>query len=104
MILDPELKKKWVEALRSGKYRQGYGYLRYVTDEFCCLGVLCDIYDKTLWIRNAWNYFYKYQVGTIPGEIADKIGITIDEQSALITKNDRPEDFSGIADFIERYM
>lgn len=36
------LQKKWVEALRSGKYKQGSGYLRS-GDRFCCLGVACDV-------------------------------------------------------------
>ena len=35
---------KWVEALRSGKYKQGTGEL-YNKEEnaYCCLGVLCAI-------------------------------------------------------------
>ena len=36
------VKKKWVEALRSGIYDQDK--LKLKTDEgYCCLGVLCDI-------------------------------------------------------------
>lgn len=41
--LPVEFKKKWVSALKSGKYKQGSGYLRNVNDEFCCLGVACDL-------------------------------------------------------------
>jgi len=37
-----ELAKKWIEALRSGKYKQGEGQLVGV-NKFCCLGVLCDV-------------------------------------------------------------
>lgn len=45
MAMKPEVKKKWLEALRSGKYKQDRGYLK--TDEgYCCLGVLCDVYRK----------------------------------------------------------
>jgi hypothetical protein len=36
-------KNKWTKALRSGKYKQGTGYLRSADKEYCCLGVLCDI-------------------------------------------------------------
>lgn len=41
--------KRWVEELRSGKYRQGKGVLHQTTeaegeDEFCCLGVACKLY------------------------------------------------------------
>jgi len=40
-----------VEALRSGDYTQGKGQLRNPgvdgePDEFCCLGVACDVYRK----------------------------------------------------------
>jgi hypothetical protein len=35
--------KKWLEALRSGKYEQGTQYLRTIDDKFCCLGVACDL-------------------------------------------------------------
>ena len=38
--------KRWVEALRSGKYKQGAGQLR-TGDSFCCLGVLCDLHSRT---------------------------------------------------------
>ena len=41
--MNQEIKQKWVDALRSGKYEQGRGFLR-VGDKFCCLGVLCDLY------------------------------------------------------------
>lgn len=41
--------EKWVKALRSGKYKQGTGYLRTSQDNsnsFCCLGVLCNIHAQ----------------------------------------------------------
>jgi len=40
------IKKEWVAALRSGKYKQGDTYLKNTTDgktKFCCLGVACDL-------------------------------------------------------------
>lgn len=44
--MKPDIKAKWVAALRSGKYQQGTRELRPTDDHFCCLGVLCDIYNK----------------------------------------------------------
>lgn len=44
--MNPEIKAKWVAALRSGDYKQGTGVLRSEWDEYCCLGVLCDIAEK----------------------------------------------------------
>lgn len=40
--LKPEVKAAWLEALRSGKYKQGRGVLND-GDTHCCLGVLCEI-------------------------------------------------------------
>lgn len=37
------LKKKWLNALRSGKFKQGRAILRNKNGEYCCLGVLCAI-------------------------------------------------------------
>jgi hypothetical protein len=43
--MNPEVKQKWIDALRSGEYEQGSEKLRSVSG-YCCLGVLCDIYAK----------------------------------------------------------
>lgn len=44
--MNPDVKARWLSALRSGDYQQGTGSLRltqYGAEEWCCLGVLCDI-------------------------------------------------------------
>jgi hypothetical protein len=38
--MDAQIKAKWLEALRSGKFKQGFGQLQK-DDAYCCLGVLC---------------------------------------------------------------
>lgn len=40
-----EVKSKWVQALRSGEYKQGTHVLKH-DNAYCCLGVLCDLYSK----------------------------------------------------------
>ena len=44
--------KKWVKALRSGKFKQGRGTLKHYTKngqaKHCCLGVLCELYNKQM--------------------------------------------------------
>lgn len=42
--MNPSIKERWVQALRSGNYVQGTDLLRSKSNEFCCLGVLCDLY------------------------------------------------------------
>lgn len=47
--MNPEIKKLWIDALLSGEYQQGQGYLHQIEDQeskFCCLGVLCDLAIK----------------------------------------------------------
>ena len=51
--MNPEIKRKWVSALRSGTYRQGQGKLR-LADNFCCLGVLCEISAKGDWYQGKY--------------------------------------------------
>ncbi len=44
--MNKAIKKKWVAALRSGEYTQGKQYLRNTDNNFCCLGVLCNIHAQ----------------------------------------------------------
>lgn len=45
-----EIAKKWVRALRSGKYKQAKSVLKTKTKKglvrHCCLGVLCELYEN----------------------------------------------------------
>lgn len=43
-MLDKGLKEKWIDALKSGEYRQGTFFLyNSNTDSHCVLGVLCAV-------------------------------------------------------------
>ena len=41
--MKPEVKKKWIDALRSGEYTQGRHMLQSEVGTFCTLGVLIDL-------------------------------------------------------------
>lgn len=110
--MDVELKRKWVEALRSGEYKQGVGYLRDDENHFCCLGVLCDISREGTWKEDndGWNFKVKDKSSRsmdteLTDEFADKIELDLDDMNTLIGMNDgdgRPaEPFSKIANYIE---
>lgn len=47
-----EVMKKWVKALRSGKFKQGTGTLKQFNrrgqPQHCCLGVLCEVYNESM--------------------------------------------------------
>lgn len=47
--MHPELKTKWLAALRSGDYAQGKHVLRTTSDQYCCIGVLCNVLDPNAW-------------------------------------------------------
>lgn len=60
--MNADVKEKWVKALRSGEYHQGFTQLR-VENSYCCLGVLCDLYGKehhVAWDRVTGFLFEKY--------------------------------------------
>lgn len=44
------IKKQWLAALNSGKYKQGQEELLYIDDDgdkrYCCLGVLCNLWAR----------------------------------------------------------
>jgi hypothetical protein len=55
-----EIAQKWITALRSGEYKQTRLVLRTNTG-FCCLGVLCDIFNKETG-KGEWEkqFIYSY--------------------------------------------
>ncbi len=114
--MNPEIKAKWVAALRSGEYKQATGRLR-VDDSFCCLGVLCDLHAKftgTVWWQNENRQFeYKGQRqilpepviewAAIPHEFGDNIYLH-HKRICLSAENDEGVSFAEIADIIEREL
>jgi hypothetical protein len=51
------IKQQWIDALLSGKYQQGKGYLQN-EGKFCCLGVLCELAVNAKIIPPATNSEY----------------------------------------------
>lgn len=66
--MNREIKKRWVAALRSGKYRQSCGSLRK-DDCYCALGVLCDLFvqdrehEGVAWLSVLGHYAVHYEEG-----------------------------------------
>lgn len=106
--MDKALKAKWLEALRSGKYKQGQRKLRNQKDEFCCLGVLCDISGQGQWKRgdnsSTYCYYKEWESGycCLPSFMEEFSGIGAGTEEDLIALNDIDElSFSEIAEWIE---
>lgn len=105
--MNPDFKTRWVEALRSGKYKQGRERLRSRCDEYCCFGVLCDIVDPAGWVRDT-GYMYHGHYTLPSSTVLKKVGLmgkstpVFSEQvDDLIRMNDRGASFNEISDWIE---
>jgi hypothetical protein len=105
--MNRELVKQWIDALRSGKYKQVKSTLRDMKDDsYCCLGVACLLHpsgQKYLDIRTC-DYLpsemaidFGIQGAMVPGDENDKR-----VQYLLAKQNDEGVPFLEIADWIEK--
>lgn len=119
--MNPEVKKLWIDALRSGKYKQGKSELRASPDHYCCLGVLCDLYvqlkpegfPEGQWEEKANGGFVLFKKSDfIPPQVLEwaqtqtRSGVFCTNQGldALSSANDRGVSFDGIAKLIEEHF
>lgn len=56
--MNPDIKERWVAALRSGRYRQCEGTLRTDDNAFCAIGVLCDVVAPDAWENEGHSWYY----------------------------------------------
>ena len=120
--MNPEIRTRWVAALRSGDYKQGWGWLRSGSDEYCCLGVLCELavedgviappsYSETSDGHSSDAYSYGGKQATPPEPVLEWAGLehlTISNEgrtTSLIRANDILQwKFDRIADVIEEQL
>lgn len=105
--------KKWVEALRSGKYKQTKHKLRSKNNGFCCLGVLCNLHAEAhpkFAAKQTDKYSYDGNQELPPGIVTEWAGLSTDtgffvdnygQYFELISLNDNGNSFKQIADIIE---
>ena len=118
--MNEEIKVEWLAALRSGKYQQGKSALR-IENNFCCLGVLCDLHAKANdkeWCFRTSHSDYLGCTQFLPNEVSVWAGLpdatTTGYRNAgaffdddgkevfLSTLNDEGKTFNEIADIIEK--
>lgn len=107
-MMNPSVKRAWVEALRSGEYQQVEGrlYDRY-RDGYCCLGVLCDVIDPHRWLSNgAYEAVIDGEVirmhDALDELVLGALGMPEAEADRLMDMNDQDcKSFDEIADYIE---
>ncbi len=124
--MNPEIKARWVEALRSGEFQQGHQALHRAADKvgperFCCLGVLCtlavraDVLPPPQLVEE--NELYQYGDGSqwekafLPQKVVDWAGLNsyspyvgAGYDQALSVLNDQGTAFAEIADLIEEWL
>ena len=113
MAMKPEVKKLWVDALRSGAYDQATGELR-TKEGFCCLGVLCDISGQAQWTGRMYAGGAQY----LPLEVQEWAGLQESDPFVNIVDDDNEPtstllselndnlgwDFNRIANVIEEQL
>ena len=105
---------KWVEALRSGDYKQGKEWLHQKNDKgqdrYCCLGVLCDLAVKAKIIPPPTEddkvFSYRKEDAHLPPIVKKWVGLKTASGdfhvgSSLVDLNDNGSRFTTIAKLIE---
>jgi hypothetical protein len=108
--LKPEIKQRWLNALRSNNYKQGQGQLRQ-NDSYCCLGVLCDVVkdDLDIYVHSEANeftgdihYFFNHEEELLPNHLledcCEKIPDGINHGNIRVYYNDMLKGLSDLND------
>jgi len=99
-------RKDWIEALRSGKFKQDGGTLVYKDGSgqkyFCCLGVACEIAEVE---KEAGSYHFVLdddQRLYLPSAVNKMLNLSFEDEKLLAHYNDsEKKSFNEIADIIE---
>ena len=113
--MDPDVKRVWLEALRSGEYKQGTYTMCRVGSQgaysFCCLGVLADECIDTDWCHTGESGTHRLGAGApassgalLSGTRLKELGLSPLAQDALANANDGGLRFSTIANAIEECL
>lgn len=105
--MNSDIKRRWIEALRSGQYKQGRAALRRppygkdTQDTYCCLGVLCDIIEPNSWVCEEVRCYHDNRVGFPSARIMEIAGLSGTFADELARINDRGDSFEDIIQVIE---
>jgi len=118
--MDPKSKKKWLKALRSGKYEQTTYRLCEVEDghfSYCCLGVLAEECIVGDWICHPHRAGEGYSLevcrgktfvrgyGMLPPAALRQVGLDRHAAEELAALNDdEGKSFKQIANWIEKNL
>lgn len=95
----------WVQALRSGRYKQARGRIRessrfpWPRRSFCAMGVLYDVY-----LRSHGEKWPKATIGRVPTDALEWAGISRGLEETVVMHNDQGTSFRDIASLIEAHF
>ena len=104
--MHPEIKQNWIDALRSGDFKQGrYALFNSSTNTYCCLGVLCEITLQPLQHFDSRVKLYNNEQTSLSSNFLLTIGMGDGVQKTLMSLNDLDnKSFNEIADWIEENL
>jgi hypothetical protein len=115
--MNADIKQKWIEALRSGEFKQGTLALRSADNHYCCLGVLCELAARqgvveTKLTPNAHWYLYGEEIAGLTDEVRAWAGIEDDNPLVAIPgyvtlthlNDSKGYSFDTIAAIIEEHL
>ena len=118
--MNKQVKEQWLDALRSGDYKQGTGKMK-IGDEYCCLGVLTDLYIQEHGCEWGPDGSFHGECAEPPGKVvkwaglpkadprvddsyANKLSLAGHKYLSLAWLNDNGATFEQIADVIEDWL
>lgn len=110
--MNKRIKKLWIKALRSGKFKQAQGWL-HNEEGYCCLGVLCEIYAQQTREGQWDDRVFRTKKGSSSGALPEAVQewAEVEVHDPLLGRtltasdlNDKGKSFPFIADRIEKYL
>lgn len=125
--MNKRVKKLWIKALRSGKFRKTKNMLRSVSrggnESYCCLGVLTELYRREIprrgkWLEDSAEFIPAHDPSDsnsteLPqcvqrwaglGKPDPELGVICGSMRSAAGLNDGGKSFNYIADRIEKYL
>ncbi len=115
MKMNTVAKERLLHALKSGNYKEGKGVLRTTNNEYCCLGVACDITKQETELD--WNFIDEEQEEDtythwefynneeyMPRKVAEYWGIDPETQKHLASLNDSNDNWDKVIEYIEKEL
>jgi hypothetical protein len=101
--MNKKVKTKWLEALRSGKYKQGKARLKR-EGKYCCLGVLCDISNLRTWVSVEDGDLYAGCSMLAHYEVSAWAELPEAQQYILASINDSSIDYTDSIKYIQEVL